>query len=194
MLPEIDRLQLTDEPGDLAPALAEAVEILADPRAPHAKEVIFLSDFQRSRGGHGVDDTSGKSDVPALLRKLGEKARLVLIGVGDGRTDNTAITSLTAADPIVLPDRPARLRAAVRNFGPATAGESARASFTRTAIWSPSRRSTCRPEKKRSSSFSYEFRRSGEHAVEMRLPADRLAADNRGGSACRSPIGSTCSW
>jgi hypothetical protein len=175
VLPEIDRLQLTDEPGDLAPALAEAVEILADSRAPRTKEVIFLSDFQRVTWG---GDTSGKSDVPALLRKIGEKAKIVLIGVGDGRTDNTAITSLAAVEPIVLPDRPARLRAAVRNFGPTPVAnlrcelyaDNYLVAFKTVDL--PAREETV-------VEFPYEFRRSGEHAVEMRLPADRLAVDNR---------------
>jgi Aerotolerance regulator N-terminal/von Willebrand factor type A domain len=175
VLPEIDRLQLTDEPGDLAPVLAEAVEILADSRAPRTKEVIFLSDFQRVTWG---GDTSGKSDVPALLRKIGEKAKIVLIGVGDGRTDNTAITSLAAVEPIVLPDRPARLRAAVRNFGPTPVAnlrcelyaDNYLVAFKTVDL--PAREETV-------VEFPYEFRRSGEHAVEMRLPADRLAVDNR---------------
>ncbi len=174
VLPEIDRLQLTDEPGDLAPALAEAVEILADSRAPRAKEVIFLSDFQRLTW---AGENAGKSDVPALLRKIGEKAKIVLIGVGDGRTDNTAITSLSVADPIVLPDRPARLRGSVRNFGPAPLAnlrcelyaDNYLVAFKTVDL--PARDETV-------VEFPYEFRRAGEHAVEMRLPADRLAADN----------------
>ena len=174
VLPEIDRLQLTDEPGDLAPALAEAVEILADSRAPRAKEVIFLSDFQRVTWG----DTSQKSDLPALFRKIGEKAKIVLIGVGDGRTDNAAITSLTSVDPIVLPDRPARLRAALRNFGTAPlAGlrcelyaDNYLVAFKTVDL--PAREETV-------VEFPFEFRRAGEHAVELRIPPDRLAADNR---------------
>lgn len=173
--PEIDRLQVTDEPGELIPTLAEASEILADPRAPQAKEIIFLSDFQRVTWG---DEALAKSEVPALFRKLGDKAKIVLIGVGDGRTDNTAITSLTSADPIVLPDRPARLRAAVRNFGPAPLpgvrcelyADNYLVAFK--AIDLPAREETV-------IEFPYEFRRSGEHAVEVRLPADRLTADNR---------------
>jgi len=175
VLPEIDRLQLTDEPGDLAPVLAEAVEILADSRAPRTKEVIFLSDFQRFTWG---GDTSAKSDVPALFRKIGEKAKIVLIGVGDGRTDNVAVTSLAAVDPIVLPDRPARLRTALRNFGtvplPAVRCELYADNYLVAfkPVDLPAREETV-------VEFPYEFRRSGEHAVEVRLPADRLAADNR---------------
>ena len=175
VLPEIDRLQLTDEPGELAPSLAETLEILDDPRAPRTKEVIFLSDFQRLTWG---DDRSTKSDVPALFKKIADKAQIVLVGVGDGRTDNAAITSLASADPIVLPDRPARLRAAIRNFGPTPlAGlrcelyaDNYLVAFKPVDV--PAREETV-------VEFPYEFRRSGEHAVEVRLPADRLTADNR---------------
>jgi len=175
VLPEIDRLQLTDEPGDLAPALAEAVEILADSRAPRTKEVIFLSDFQRLTWG---GDTSAKSDVPALFRKIGDKAKIVLIGVGDGRTDNVAVTSLAAVDPIVLPDRPARLRVALRNFGTAPLAG------VRCELYADNYLVAFKPvdmpaREETVVEFPYEFRRSGEHAVEVRLPADRLAADNR---------------
>jgi hypothetical protein len=175
VLSEIDRLQLTEEPGDLAPALAEAVEILADSRAPRTKEVIFLSDFQRLTWG---GDTSAKSDVAALFRKIGDKAKIVLIGVGDGRTENVAVTSLAAVDPIVLPDRPARLRAALRNFGTAPLAGVRCELYTDNYLVAfkpvdlPAREETV-------VEFPYEFRRSGEHAVEVRLPADRLAADNR---------------
>jgi hypothetical protein len=175
VLPEIDRLQLTDEPGDLAPALAEAVEILADSRAPRTKEVIFLSDFQRLTWG---GDTSAKTDMPALFRKIGEKAKIVLIGVGDGRTDNVAVTSLAAVDPIVLPDRPARLRAALRNFGTAPLAG------VRCELYADNYLVAFKPvdlpaREETVVEFPYEFRRSGEHAVEVRLPADRLPADNR---------------
>ena len=43
----------------------------------------------------------------------------MLVDVGDGRTENAAVTSLSTADPVVLPERPTRLRTRIRNFGPA---------------------------------------------------------------------------
>jgi hypothetical protein len=137
--------------------------------------VIFLSDFQRATWG---GDASAKSEVPALFRKIGEKAKIVLIGVGDGRTDNVAITSFAATDPIILPDGPARLRAAVRNFGatPLTGlrcelyADNYLVAFKGVDV--PAREETV-------VEFPYEFRRSGEHAVEVRLPSDRLETDNR---------------
>ena len=175
VLPEVDRLQLTDEPGELAPTLAEVVEILADSRAPRTKEVVFLSDFQRLTWG---DEASAKSEVSALFHKIADRAKIVLIGVGDGRTDNAAVTSLATADPIVLPDRPARLRAAVRNFGTAPL------SGVRCELYADNYLVAFKPvdipaREEVLVEFPYEFRRSGEHAVEVRLPSDHLNADNR---------------
>ena len=114
VLAEIDRLQLTDEPGDLRPTLLEAAQVLADPHAPATKEVIFISDFQRLTW---ADDAPGQANLHSLLQKLADRARIVLVDVGDERTENAGITSLTTADPVVLPDRPTRLRAGIRNFG-----------------------------------------------------------------------------
>jgi hypothetical protein len=175
VIPEVDRLQLTDESADLTPALGELVEILADPRAPRTKEVIFLSDFQRVTWG---DEAATKSEVPTLFRKIADKAKIVLIGVGDGRMDNTAVTSLAAVDPIVLPDRPARLRAAVRNFG-VTPVTGLRCELYADNYLVAFKAVDLPPREETVVEFPYEFRRSGEHAVEVRLPPDRLAVDNR---------------
>ena len=116
VLSEIDHLPLTDEPGDLRPTLAEAAQVLVDPHAPAVKEVIFISDFQRLTW---AADSAGQTSVHDALQKLAERARIVLVDVGDGHTDNAAITSLATGDPITLPDRPTRLRAGIRNFGSA---------------------------------------------------------------------------
>ena len=40
-----------------------------------------------------------------------------MVDVGDGRMENAAVTSLSTADPVVLPERPTRLRATIRNSG-----------------------------------------------------------------------------
>ena len=69
VLAEIDRLQLTDEPGDLRPTLLEAAQVLADPHAPATKEVIFISDFQRLTW---ADDAPGQENLHSLLQKLAD--------------------------------------------------------------------------------------------------------------------------
>ena len=175
VLSEIDRLQLTDEPGDLRPTLLEAAQVLADPHAPKTKEIIFISDFQRLTW---APDASGRSELHELFQRLADRARLVLVDVGDGRTENAAVASLLTADPVVLPDRPTRLRTGIRNFGPTNlAGlrvelyvDGYLAAFKSADV--PAREETV-------VEFPHEFHADGEHVVEVRLPPDRLAADNQ---------------
>ena len=97
----------------------------------------------------------------------------MLVDVGDGRTENAAVASLVTADPVVLPDRPTRLRAGIRNFGPANlAGlrvelyvDGYLAAFKSADV--PAREETV-------VEFQHEFHAAGEHVVEARLPPDRL--------------------
>jgi von Willebrand factor type A domain/Aerotolerance regulator N-terminal len=175
VLSEIDRLRLTDEPGDLRPTLLEAAQILSDPHAPAAKELIFVSDFQRLTWG---GDASGRSELHNLLLRLSERARIVLIDVGDGRTENAAVTSVTTADPVVLPDRPIPLRAGVRNFG---AGNLAglRVELYVDGYLAGFQTVDVPAREERVLEFQQEFHTAGEHVVEARLPTDRLQADNQ---------------
>ena len=83
------------------------------------------------------------------------------------------------ASPCRSPIGPPDSRAGIRNFGSANAGGGALWSCTSTVIWLDFKRSTFRPVKRPSSNSRTSSTPSGEHAVEVRLPADRLAADNR---------------
>lgn len=175
VLSEIDRLQLTDEPGDLRPTLVEAVQVVADAHAPATKEIVFLSDFQRLTW---ASDAPGPSDLHDLLQRLAERARIVLVDVGDGRTQNAAIASLTTADPVVLPDRPTRFRAGVRNFGSANLA-ALRVELYVDGYLSAFKTADVPARDETVLEFPYEFHAAGEHVVEARLPPDRLQADNQ---------------
>jgi hypothetical protein len=175
VLSEIDRLRLTDEPGDLGPTLLEAAEVLADPRAPKTKEIIFLSDFQRLTWS---GDSSRRSDLHDVLQRLAERARIVLVDVGDGRTENVAVTSLQTADPVVLPDRPTRLRAGIRNFGPKDLA-GVRVELYVDGYLAAFKAEDVRAREETVVEFQHEFHNAGEHIVEARLPPDALAADNQ---------------
>jgi hypothetical protein len=186
VLAEIDRLQLTDEPGDLRPTLLEAAQVLADPHAPATKEVIFISDFQRLTW---ADDAPGQANLHSLLQKLADRARIVLVDVqspgpngradvGDERTENAGITSLTAADPVVLPDRPTRLRAGIRNFG-STNLAGVRVELYVDGYLAGFKTTDVPPREETVVEFPHEFHAAGEHTVEARIPPDRLSADNQ---------------
>jgi len=175
VLSEIDRLRLTDEPGDLGPTLLEAAEVLADPRAPKTKEIIFLSDFQRLTW---AGDSSRTSNLHDSFQRLADRARIVLVDVGDGRTENAAVTSLQTADPIVLPDRPTRLRTGIRNFGPTNLA-GVRVELYVDGYLGAFKSADVRAREETVVEFQHEFHNAGEHIVEARLPPDALAADNQ---------------
>jgi hypothetical protein len=175
VLAEIDRLQLTDEPGDLRPTLLEAAQVLADPHAPATKEVIFISDFQRLTW---ADDAPGQANLHSLLQKLADRARIALVDVGDERTENAGITSLTTGDPVVLPDRPTRLRAGIRNFGPTNLA-GLRVELYVDGYLAAFKTADVAPREETVVEFPHEFHAAGEHAVEARIPPDRLSTDNQ---------------
>lgn len=175
VLTEINRLQLTDEPGDLRPTLLEASEILADPRAPRDKEIVFISDFQRCTWS---GDGPGHSDLHEILQRLADRAQIVLVDVGDGHTDNVAITSLQAADPIVLVDRPTRIRAGIRNFG-TTNIAGLRVELDVDGYTAAFKVVDVPAKEEILVEFQHEFHNAAEHAIECRIPPDRLTADNQ---------------
>lgn len=173
---EIDRLELTDEPGDLVPALREAAQLLADPRAPVNKEVIFISDFQRVTW---AGDAAQHADRHEAFRRLADQARIVLVDVGDGRQDNVALTSLRSAEPVLLRDHPTRLRAAIRNFGATNLAGLRVELYVDSYLFAFSSVNVPAREEAIVEFPPYEFRTAGDHVVEARLPADALAADNQ---------------
>jgi Aerotolerance regulator N-terminal/von Willebrand factor type A domain len=175
VLSEIDRLPLTDEPGDLRPTLAEAAQVLADSHAPAVKEVIFISDFQRHTW---AADPAGPAGLHDALKKLADRAQIVLVDVGDGHTDNAAVTSLATGEPVTLPDRPTRLRAGIRNFGSANLA-GVRVELYIDGYLAGFKNADVPAREEAVVEFPYEFHAAGEHVVEARLPADRLAADNQ---------------
>ena len=176
VLPEIDRLQLTDEPGDLVPTLAEAVEILADPRAPQTKEVIFLSDFQRRHvGRRHLREIRRAGPVPQDRRQGQDRADRRR-GRADGQHGHH-LADRRRSRLCCPTGRPGSAR-------PCAILDSAPLRGVRCELYADNYLVAFKPvdlpaREETVVEFPYEFRRSGEHAVEVRLPADRLAADNR---------------
>src|SRR5262249_19975968 len=96
--------------------LAKVEELLKlAPDVPR-KEVVIISDFQRSSWAAGSADDLAR--VRALLKKFDEAGNLVLVDIGQTDAANVAMTSLEAIDTFVTTSRPANFRATVRNFGP----------------------------------------------------------------------------
>ena len=114
--------------------------------------------------------------------------RIVLVDVGDERTENAGITSLTTADPVVLPDRPTRLRAGIRNFG-STNLAGLRVELYVDGYLAAFKTADVAPREETVVEFPQEFHAAGEHAVERGFRPTGSRLTTMPGSACRSRRG-----
>jgi len=173
---EIDRLELTDERGDLAATLQEVVELLTQASKVEQKQVYLISDLQRESWGSGVGGTS--FELRRLFKQISESARLMIIDLGRPRSANASVTSLTVDEPFVIADRAVHLQTTIKNFGPSPLVDQ------RIELYVDGRLTETRSENLAPASdvpvkFTYTFERSGEHRIDVRLPDDFLATDNR---------------
>lgn len=172
---EIAQLTLPDERADIHPALVEADKLLLEMPEITQKEVIVITDMQQS-GWHA--DAAGKqSEVRSLLKKIGETARLVLIDVGQGGSENHAITDLRAQQDLITVDQATRFTVSATAF--ARMEQDARLEFLVDGKLQASRNITLQPLTVSSEEFSYQFPSGGEHLVQARLTEDHLTVDDQ---------------
>jgi hypothetical protein len=177
---EIDSLQLTHAGADL-PATVRMVRRMVDaaeredPRlARH--EVYFLSDMQRASWAPKLSETA-TAEFQQQTSELSEKAVLFVIDLGQPATENVAITSLRAPDPLVMVGRKVSLVTELKNFGheprrhqPVTLLVDHRRIEQKNV--------DVAPESAASIEFSYRFDTPGDHAIEVQTTGDGLEIDN----------------
>ena len=175
VIDEIDQLKLPHERGDVFPTLREIYQLLqAAPEVP-AKEVYLISDFQRASW---TPDAAGKpAEIRELLRSIGEKARLVILDVGQSGSGNSAVTGFEAADPFITAGRPSRFKVAATTFGTApVVGQNLELIVD--GRLQEQRPVSLQPATETVEFFTHTFSAGGEHRVEVRLPKDALAIDD----------------
>ena len=97
-----------------------------------------------------------------------------------------AVTSLTTGDPVVLPDRPTRLRAGIRNFGPTNLA-GLRVELYVDGYLAAFKTADVRRREETVVEFPHEFHAAGEHAVESADSSPTACRPTtNAGSACRS--------
>lgn len=187
---ELDRVQLTQEWGDLSAALRVVEELVRGTQEISRKEVYLISDFQRSGWS---DAAGGRAAVRQLFDRISQRAEVLLLDVGQPRTPNVAVTRFSpvsagslggGADRAVLVGRPVFLQAVLRNFGDEPISRQrvelhAGGRLVQTRIVDlPAGTET---------SVDFEYTFSGDvdrpapfdATLEVRLPDDFLPADNR---------------
>lgn len=172
ILQEIDRLALTQESGDLQATLERLLEMLGGESKFHHSEIYFLSDFQRPTWLPNAPES-----LQSSLANLAERAKLVMIDVGEGFRSNVAATTLSADEQLIPVGTPTTLRATAKNFGATKTGPlnaelyaDGRLIDTRAVELPPAGESTL--------TFERTFTTAGEHRLELRLPSDALDIDN----------------
>jgi hypothetical protein len=176
VIEEIEQLALPHGTGDVPACLAKVEELLKlAPDVPR-KEVVIISDFQRSSwAAASVDDLAR---VRALLKKFDEVGNLVLVDIGQTDAANVAVTSLEAIDAFVTTSRPASFRAAVRNFGPdRVTGRLLEVLVDDRQV--EQRALDLNAGGETVETFSISFSTGGEHRVLVRLQKDSLPLDDQ---------------
>ncbi|MEX1095549.1 MAG: BatA domain-containing protein [Planctomycetales bacterium] len=176
VIEEIDRLSLTDEPGDLAAALAAVEEALAKARDIGRKEVVLIGDVQRSMWRPQND--AARAALRAALDRIARTAKLTLAPIGAAGAPNAAIVDFEADEPFAATGRPISLGVTVRNFGSAVAA-SRKLELYADGRLLDSREVQVEPESERREDFTHTFLLGGEHRLEARLTEDALPADDR---------------
>ncbi|MBX7103147.1 MAG: VWA domain-containing protein [Gemmataceae bacterium] len=178
---ELADLRGTHGSADVLQALQFADDALV--RAPgryDRRRVTIFTDLQRGQWSAPPTPTGSWSEPWQLLH---QKADIALVDVGSADTDNLAVTSLAIDDTLpTVGSRPA-LTATLHNFGPSdrkqvkvqlresTPGATDRLVREELAELPAGGTATV--------AFPVECRAAGEHRYEVRLPGDRLTADDR---------------
>lgn len=164
----IGRLECSYAASGADKALAMAREDVA--RARQSSRLLYIiSDFQKG--------LLAKPACLAHLNALEKEARLFAVPVGEGYESNLAVTALETEAGVVAVGVPTTVHARVRNFG-----RSAQQDYPVELYIDGKRRDrrwvNIDPGAEVDVTFLAEFRQAGQHALEIRLPADSLATDN----------------
>jgi len=176
ILEEINGVEITEEPGDLAATLRDVTSLLELKPEIARKEIYLISDFQRSSWLPTVQ--AGRDEIRRSLREIATHARIALIDVGNADAANSAVTKCVAQEAFVTVDREVSFQATLRNFGPVDLqdrwvelyidGRLARRRQVDLPVLSDA-----------VVHFAHSFPIGGDHRVEVRLQEDSLPIDNR---------------
>ncbi len=158
--------------------LEAAVDLIAAAiRAPGGRHrIVLLTDMQRN-----LWTASDGGDLGRRLIDLGNAADFAIVDVGTSPSPNAAVVEFEQAEAVAVVGRPTFFRATLANF----ADDAKPGQLVELLVdgqVEASQRVDLPPRgETASAAFSHVFRDAGDAAVEVRLPADGLAADNRRG-------------
>ncbi len=118
---EIAELTMTHGSTDLL-ATFEAIDRVLDVSTIPQKEIIFLTDLQKTSWRRQATAGNGKDGLDRVLAKLeARKPRSVIIDLGKANSENRAVTDLKVEAPVVTAGSTPLVRGVIHNFGPSKA-------------------------------------------------------------------------
>ena len=177
---EIDGLTLPHGTADL-PATIEAIrQIVESARRENPRlarhEVYFLTDLQRITWAPKLSEAAA-ADFRQQTDELSRAAMLLLVDLGQPLTENLAITSFRATDPLMIVGRSVQLEAELKNFGrQARRRQPVELLVDRRRI--EQKEVDIAPDGTAAVGFLYRFDAPADHAIEVRAVGDALDVDN----------------
>jgi hypothetical protein len=162
-------------PSELAtdpiPGLARAAEILRDQTALR-KEIVLITDRQANAWRR-------LPEVSSILGESSRDTRLRIVFVGEPSEENLAVTSLMRSPGFASSGEPLRFRVEVANRG-ASVAKQVRATLHLDGgpVVDEALIESLAPGESRRLTFFARLPSPGYHSVQVRLPADRLPADD----------------
>ena len=175
VLDELERLERTDEPGDLVAALEEAVRLVSQDNGDRRRVVTIFSDLQR--GTWQPESAARRGRLRDALEQLDKHAEVTVVDVGGESVGNTAVVSVRSVEPVVTVTRPVRIQATLRHFGTSAPPERVVELYVDGKL-AGRKRVTMLPGREVPVEFTHAIRVGGEHHIEVRAEADSLIDDD----------------
>jgi hypothetical protein len=173
---ELENLKLPHAGADLGAAVAKVEEIIRQSQGTSFErtEVLFFTDLQRTSWGPEQFATGTKAGVA----RLAENATLSVFDLGEGSTENLAITQLAVSEDYAIAGREITIAVQIRNFGTQPRLRHL------LELYIDGRRVNdtlidAQPGATVRTSFRHRMMTPGDHLVEARLGSDFLSLDNR---------------
>lgn len=174
VLGELERAPLSPGGAELPPLLETLPSLLEKCPEISRKQIYFYTDLQKltwDPSGESADRTS------KLLQELSAKARLVLVDVGIPESSNLGVTGVRLSESFVTPEQDLQVQATLRSYG--ASGEAS----PLVELWSDGQLIAQQQVSLAAGSetavvFPLRFTSGGWHRLRIKLPADRLPADD----------------
>jgi hypothetical protein len=185
---EVKALEMPHGGADLAATFAKLDEILASSNIEQ-KEIYFVTDLQRAswagtsstggdvKNGDRANSAQASASLVDLAVKVGNRANLVMIDLGQAGSENVAATLFTLDEPFVAVDRDTRFSAAFRNFG-RTNRDGLAVSLAVDGVVQDRRTIDLPAGEQLALVLTHNVAAPGWHSVELQLEDDALAIDN----------------